>query len=74
MSDDHAVEASDLGREQLLAQIRPAVDEQALSAAFDQNRCPQAIVSRFGGIALTPVVPDLRNACGRSAAFTLWPG
>ena len=37
MRDDHAVEASDLCREQLLAEIGTAIDKHALTSAFDED-------------------------------------
>jgi hypothetical protein len=38
VSDDHRIQTPDLRREQLLAQIGPAVDQQALVGAFDEDR------------------------------------
>jgi hypothetical protein len=37
VSDDHAVETPDLGAQQLLAKIRPAIDQHALIRAFYQD-------------------------------------
>src|SRR6185503_19513944 len=62
MGYDHAGEAVHLHGEQLLAQVRPAIDEHSLTGAFDEDRGPQPIVSRLPGIALAPFVADLRNA------------
>ena len=59
---------SDLGREQLLAKVRSAIDEHSLAGAFDQDRGAQAWIARLVGIALAPVVPDLRHAGRRPAA------
>ena len=48
MGDDDAVEAADVRREQLLAKVRPAIDQQALAGAFDQDRGAQAAIARLG--------------------------
>ena len=53
---------------ELPAEVRSAIDQHALSGALDQDRCPQAVVARLLGIALAPIVADLRNAGRRSAA------
>ena len=37
MSDDHAIELAHVSRKQLLPQIRPAIDQNALILAFDQD-------------------------------------
>ena len=66
--DNDAVQASDLGRQQLLAQVRPAIDKHALAGTFDEDRSPQSIIPRFIGIAVAPFVPDFRHACRRPAA------
>ena len=58
----------DLGGEQLLAQVGAAIDQQALAAAFDQDRRAGAAVARLGGIAIAPVIADARNARRRPAA------
>ena len=54
-------------REQLLTQVRSAIDQHVLAGAFDQDRRSQARIARLSGIAQTPVVPDLRHAGRRSA-------
>ena len=66
--DDDAVETAHFGSQQLLPKIGPAIDEHALAAAFDQDRGSQPIIARLGGIALAPVVADLRNPGRRPAA------
>src|SRR6476659_8107985 len=66
--DDEAVEVIYPGREQLLAQVRTAIDEHPLLVAFDKDRGAQAGISRLLGIALTPFVADLGNAGRRPAA------
>ena len=38
VSDDHPVDVDQIRRQQLFAQIRPAIDQQPLAAAFDQDR------------------------------------
>ena len=68
VSDQHAGERAHLGREQLLAQVGPAIHEQALSVAFDQDGRPEPGVARFVRVAGAPVVADLRNAGRRAAA------
>src|SRR5690348_7747909 len=67
MGDDHAFEAIDARIEELPAEVRAAIDKHAFARAFDQDRCPEARVARFVGVALPPFVPDLRHA-GRCAA------
>ncbi len=62
VGDNHAVELAYFGLEQLLAKIRPAIDEHALSRALYEDGGSQAVVAWFVRIALAPVVPDLRNA------------
>ena len=57
VGDDHAVEAADLGREQLLAKVGPAIDEHALAGAFDQDRRAQAVIARLSGIAWPQSLP-----------------
>jgi hypothetical protein len=68
MGDDHAVEAADFRRQQLLAQVRTAVDQHALAGALDEDRAPQAIIARLLRIAQPPLVPDLGDASRRPAA------
>src|SRR4029453_12129878 len=68
MGDDDGIEAPDLGTKQLLAQVRSAIDEHALPAAFDENRRAQPKVSRLGRIAESPIIADLRNTGGRPTA------
>jgi hypothetical protein len=38
MGSDHSIEAGDARAEKLLAKIRSAIDENALLAAFDEDR------------------------------------
>ena len=68
VSDDDAGELLDLRGEQLLPKVGPAIDQHALAGALDQDRGAQARVARLGGIALAPLVPDLRHAGRRAAA------
>ena len=63
-----ASSAADLGREQLLAKVRPAIDQDPLAAALDQDRGAQARIARLVRVALAPVVADLRDAGRRPAA------
>ena len=54
----------DIGRtrcQQLFAKIRTAVDQQRLTTALNQDRRARAPITRFSGIAVTPVVADPRN-------------
>jgi hypothetical protein len=37
VGDDDMVDRRHIGREQLLPEVRPAVDQQLLAPAFDQN-------------------------------------
>src|SRR5205814_1156524 len=72
--NDHAVQPVDVGIEQLLAQIRRRIDEDARRcavgdvAAFDQDRAPPTSVLRIGGIAPAPPLPHARHAARRAAA------
>src|SRR6185295_6312087 len=72
VGEDHAVEASYIRVEQLLAQIRRGIDEQRGSARaggfFDQDRAAAAAVFRIIRIARAPALPDARNAAGGAAA------
>ena len=61
VGDDHAFEHTSLGSKQLLAQIRAAIDQHALAGALDQDRGAKVMVSRLVGIALTPLIADLRH-------------
>ena len=65
---DHAVDPRDLGREQLLAKIGPAVDQHPLAAALHQDRGAKAGVAWLVRVALAPFVADLGNAGRRPAA------
>src|SRR5258705_6889344 len=66
--DDHRVDLADIRGEQLLAKVGPAVDENALSTAFDQDRRAHAGVARLIGVALPPIVADLGDSGRRPAA------
>ena len=65
--DDNPVEVVDFGRKKLLPHVGTAIDQQPLSAAFDEDGRPAPPVPWLCGIAGSPVIPDPRYAC-RSAA------
>ena len=67
VGDDQRVDVADVGVEQLLAKVGPAVDQQALAGAFDQQRGAKPAVARLSGVAGAPVVADPGHA-GRGAA------
>ena len=68
VSDDDRVEPPDLSRKELLAEIRPAIDQDVRAAAFDQDRRAQAAVARLRGVALAPVIADFGDTGRRPAA------
>ena len=68
MGDDHAVEAADVGAQQLLAKVGPAIDQHALTRACHQDRGAQAGIARLIGVALAPFVADLGDSGRRPAA------
>ncbi len=59
--DDHAIDLGNPGSQQLFSKVGPAVHQQGFTAALDQDRRAGAPVSRFGGIAVAPVVPNPWN-------------
>jgi hypothetical protein len=61
VSDNDPINVSQPGNQQLFAKVRPAIHQQLLTSAFDEDRRSGAPVSRFGGIAVAPVVADPRN-------------
>src|SRR4051794_35680079 len=73
MGDEHAADGFDARGQELLAKIRPAIDQQALPAAFEQDRGAQPAVLRLGGIALTPAAPKPRHAGRRPATQDAYP-
>ncbi len=56
--DDDVVDFSDIGLKQLVPQVGPAIDQEPLSFAVDQDRGSGAPVPRLGRVAVTPVVAD----------------
>ncbi len=73
MGVEHAVDPIDAGVEQLLAQVRRGVDQDAGAAAvggfaLDQDGAAPAPVLRVGGVAMAPAEPRTRNAAGKAAA------
>jgi hypothetical protein len=66
--DDNGVEIADAGVQQLLADIGPAVDQEPLSGALDQQSAASPAVFRLIGVAFAPVGADPGNACRRPAA------
>ena len=68
MGDDDATEATDFGRQQLLAKIRSAIDQHSFSGAFDQDRSAQAAIARLLRIAPAPFVANLRDSGRRPAS------
>src|SRR5262245_44039021 len=69
---EHAVQPIDIGIDELLAQIRRGVDQDAGDAgavtSLDQERRPPAAVLRIVGIASAPTQRGPRHAGGRAAA------
>src|SRR3954452_23006903 len=61
---DHRAQPCHPGRDQLLADIRPAIDHDSDAAIFNQNRRTAASVLRVGGSASPPIATDQRNAGG----------
>lgn len=61
MGNDDPIDVGPAGCKQLLAEIRSAVDQQRLAAAFDQDRRAGSTVPRLIGIAVAPIVADPRN-------------
>src|SRR4029079_2041066 len=68
VGDDHCVEGPDTGVEQLLAQVRTAIDQDLRAGAFDQDRRAQPAIARLFRIAPPPVIADLGDAGRRPAA------
>ena len=73
MGVEHAVDPIDAGVEQLLAQVRRGVDQDAGAAAvggraLDQDGAAPAPVLRIGGVAMAPAEPGTRHAAGKAAA------
>ena len=69
---EHAIDPTDAGVEQLLAEVGRGVDQDrgvaARAVAFDQQRAAPAPILRVGGIARAPMIADPRHAAGRAAA------
>lgn len=68
VGDDEGVDLAEVGIEQLLAKIGPAIHQQALSGALDQKRGAQAPVARLMYVAGAPVGADPGHARRNAAA------
>src|SRR5689334_8152386 len=68
MGDYHRIDATDMRRQQLLAKVWTAIDEDVIAPTLHQDRGPQAVVARLGRIALPPFIADLRDPGRRPAA------
>src|SRR4249919_3357486 len=64
----HTIERPYACRQQLLPEVRPAIDQQPQARAFKQDGGPCSAVSGVAGIALAPVISDPRHAGRRPAA------
>ena len=58
VGDHHLADAVDFRREQLLAQVWAAIDQQPLAIAVDQDRGAQAAVARLSRVAGAPPLPS----------------
>ena len=64
VGDDHSVEAFYLGGQELLPQVRAAIDKHSLPQAFHQDRGSEAVVSgliRVARLAISPHLVSLRR-------------
>ena len=68
MGDDHRIEMGDARHQQLLAQIRPAIDQHTLAGRLDKARHAAAAVLRIGGVTAAPVAGAVRPADARHTA------
>src|SRR4051812_10155936 len=65
---DHPVDAGDVDVEQLLAKVRPRIDQDPGLVVGDEDGNPAPAVPGVGRIALAPVVADAGDAARRAAA------
>src|SRR4030095_8959240 len=61
MGCNDGMETIDIRIEQLLAQVRAAIDQNPFAIAFDEDRRTEPSVARLFRIALTPLISDLGN-------------
>src|SRR5262245_53605019 len=67
VGDNDMIYPVNVGREQLFAHVRPAIDEHPRRTAFHQYRGARPPVSRIIRVTATPVISDPRHA-GRCPA------
>lgn len=68
MGNDNGIHFSDTGSQKLRPDVRPTIDEEPFSIAFQQQAAAQTAISRLIWIAFAPVGSDPGDTGRRAAA------
>jgi hypothetical protein len=67
MRQKHRIEITHLGRQQLLSQVRPGIDEDHRIFMRDKDRRAAAAIAWIGGVAIAPIAGAIETADARHA-------